>query len=143
MYSNKFSLSYNTKWHDYMIILGIFSSEYDFKNLKRNERMNNNDDPTASIIHFFLPLSNISRFSTSFYCLFQISEWKYIWLKLKTCYINENIQDERPSMKQKSLHRFYIKNYENIYMMYTVIYGASFYFSLPHIWLYYVLWSKL
>lgn len=111
-----------------MIILGIFSPEYDLKNLKRNERMN----PTASIIHLSLPLSNISNFPHLFIVCFRFQN-ENIWLKLKTCYINENIQDERPSMKQKSLHRYYIKNYENIYMMYTIIYGASFYFYLPHI----------
>lgn len=88
--------------------------------------MNNNDDRTASIIRLSLPLSNISDFPHHFIFCFRFQN-ENIWLKLKTCYIKENVQDERPSMKHKVCIDI-IKNDENIYMMYTNIYGASLYF---------------
>lgn len=84
----------------------------------------NNDDPPASIIRRFLPLSNL-RFSTSFY-FFKFQN-ENIWLKLRACYINGNIQMKDHQWNSDEVCIDIVKNDENIYM-FTNIYGASFYF---------------
>lgn len=62
-----------------------------------------------------------------------------IWLKLRTCYINGNIQMKDHQWNSGEVCIDIIKNDENIYM-FTNIYGASFYFWLPYVFLSKLIW---
>lgn len=62
-----------------------------------------------------------------------------IWLKLRACYINGNIQMKDHQWNSDEVCIDIIKNDENIYM-FTNIYGASFYFWLPYVFLSKLMW---
>lgn len=112
----------------------IFSWIY-FTNLKKQE----NEQWWSSSFHYpsFPPLIKYLRFSTSFY-FFKFQN-ENIWLKLRTCYINGNIQMKDHQWNSGEVCIDIIKNDENIYM-FTNIYGASFYFWLPYVFLSKLMW---
>lgn len=62
-----------------------------------------------------------------------------IWLKLRACYINGNIQMKNHQWNSDEVCIDIVKNDENIYM-FTNIYGASFYFGLPYVFLSKLIW---